>query len=70
MTLNNHLSEHKAVWQSADGMSALYCTDAFSLMANIPNNSIDCIWTDPPYLLSNDGVTCVAGRRVSIQPEQ
>ena len=23
MTLNNHLSEHKAVWQSADGMSAL-----------------------------------------------
>lgn len=66
MTLNSHLSEHNAVWQSADGMSVLYCADAFSLMTDIPDNSIDCIWTDPPYLLSNDGVTCVAGRRVSV----
>ena len=35
-------------------------------MATIPPDSIDCIWTDPPYLLSNDGVTCVAGKRVSV----
>ena len=27
---------------------------------------MDCIWTDPPYLLSNDGITCVAGQRVSV----
>ena len=24
------------------------------------------LWTDPPYLLSNDGVTCVAGRMVPV----
>lgn len=66
MTLSNHLSEHKSAWQSAEGMSALYCADAFELMADIPDDSVDCIWTDPPYLLSNDGVTCVAGRRVSV----
>ena len=50
MTLNSHLSEHNAVWQSADGMSVLYCADAFSLMTDIPDNSIDCIWTDPRSL--------------------
>lgn len=35
-------------------------------MADMPANSVDCIWTDPPYLLSNDGTTCVAGKRVSV----
>ena len=66
MTPNTSLAKHQTVWQSADGMSALYCADAFSLMADMPDNSVDCIWTDPPYLLSNDGVTCVAGKRVSV----
>ena len=53
-------------WQSADGQSALYCGDGLELMAALPADSVDCIWTDPPYLLSNDGVTCVAGKRVSV----
>lgn len=35
-------------------------------MADMPSDSVDCIWTDPPYLLSNDGTTCVAGKRVSV----
>jgi site-specific DNA-methyltransferase (adenine-specific) len=35
-------------------------------MAELPRDSIDCIWTDPPYLLSNDGITCVAGRMVKV----
>lgn len=35
-------------------------------MASLPANSIDCIWTDPPYNLSNDGITCVAGRMVKV----
>ena len=60
------LHEHPAVWQSSDGTSVLYCDDALSLMGDVPDNSVDCIWTDPPYLLSNDGVTCVAGKRVSV----
>ena len=54
------------VWQSADEQSTLYCGDGLSLMAGMPSDSVDCIWTDPPYLLSNDGVTCVAGKRVSV----
>ena len=58
--------EHPTVWQSPDGTSVLFCGEALSLMRDLPANSVDCIWTDPPYLLSNDGVTCVAGRRVSV----
>jgi len=35
-------------------------------MAALPPESIDCIWTDPPYNLSNDGITCIAGRMVTV----
>lgn len=53
-------------WQSDDERSRLYHGDAFDLMATIQDGSVDCVWTDPPYLLSNDGATCVAGKRVSV----
>ena len=56
----------KLAWKTADGASKLYQGDALSLMRSLPANSIDCVWTDPPYLLSNDGMTCVAGKRVSV----
>ena len=64
--LTDYLNKHKIAWQSGDMASALYHADAFALMADMPDNSVDCIWTDPPYLLSNDGTTCVAGKRVSV----
>ncbi len=54
------------VWSSREGGSRLYHADRAEIMAAMPAGSIDCIWTDPPYLLSNDGTTCVAGRRVSV----
>ena len=57
---------NQPAWQSANGQSALYHGDGLALMADLPADSVDCIWTDPPYLLSNDGVTCVAGKRVSV----
>ena len=61
------LTDHpQPAWQSANGQSALYHGDGLALMADLPADSVDCIWTDPPYLLSNDGVTCVAGKRVSV----
>ena len=60
----------QTVWQSADEQSALYCGDGLALMAGMQSDSVDCIWTDPPYLLSNDGTTCVAGKRVSVNKGQ
>lgn len=53
-------------WQSGDELSSLYHGDALELMASIEDNSIDCVWTDPPYFLSNDGITCVAGKMVKV----
>jgi len=54
------------IWQSSDGRSRLYHGDCLEVMASMPADSIDCIWTDPPYNLSNDGITCVAGRMVKV----
>jgi len=48
----------------------LYHADAFELMESVaykcPEGCVDLIVTDPPYFLSNDGITCVAGRMVSV----
>ena len=50
----------KSAWRSEDGKSHLHLGDAIAFMQGLPPDSVDCIWTDPPYLLSNDGITCVA----------
>ncbi len=54
------------VWKSSDGLSCLYHGDSLELMASLSAESVDCIWTDPPYNLSNDGITCVGGRMVKV----
>lgn len=44
----------------------LYRGDCFKLMRKLDSESVDCIITDPPYFLSNGGVTCQGGRMVSV----
>jgi len=44
----------------------LYKADCFDILAQIPENSIDMIFADPPYFLSNGGITCYAGKMVSV----
>ncbi len=56
----------EVVWQSPDGESKLYLGEAVRALSDMPDKSVDCVWTDPPYLLSNGGITCVAGRMVSV----
>ena len=60
----------KLVWRSNDAASSLYRSDQLSFMRTLPDASFECIWTDPPYLLSNDGTTCVAGRRTTVNKGQ
>jgi len=36
------------------------------VLKKIDSNSIDSIITDPPYFLSNDGITCKGGKMVSV----
>ncbi len=45
---------------------ALYHGDAIWLLNQFPVNSIDMIFADPPYNLSNGGFTVHAGRMVSV----
>lgn len=40
--------------------------DCLQILAAIPASSIDLIFADPPYFLSNGGITCHAGRMVSV----
>lgn len=44
----------------------LYQNDCLTVMSKFPDNSIDMIFADPPYNLSNDGITCYAGKMVSV----
>ena len=44
----------------------LYHGDVIEVLSRLPKESIDLIFADPPYNLSNDGFTCHAGRRVSV----
>lgn len=62
-----------AQWEQAlpepyytSGDFALYNDDSVNWMSQAPDNSIDMVFADPPYNLSNDGFTCHAGKRVSV----
>jgi site-specific DNA-methyltransferase (adenine-specific) len=44
----------------------LFKGNCFDILPNLPENSIDMIFADPPYFLSNGGITCHAGKMVSV----
>jgi site-specific DNA-methyltransferase (adenine-specific) len=45
---------------------ALYHGDCLEILAALPESSVDLIFADPPYFLSNGGITCHAGKMVSV----
>jgi site-specific DNA-methyltransferase (adenine-specific) len=45
---------------------SLFLGDCLEFLGKSPPDSADLIFADPPYNLSNDGFTCHAGRRVSV----
>lgn len=44
----------------------LFLGDSLKLLKNIPANSIEMIFADPPYFLSNGGITCKSGKMESV----
>lgn len=58
------------VWATSNGESRLFCGSQADFLSGLPADSVDCVWTDPPYLLSNDGSTCISGRRRSVNKGQ
>ena len=53
-------------FESADKRFRLYRADCLDLMPRMPEASFDLIFADPPYFLSNGGITCHAGKMVSV----
>jgi site-specific DNA-methyltransferase (adenine-specific) len=48
------------------GLAELILDDCVNAMNAMPEKSVDMIFADPPYNLSNDGYTVHAGKRVSV----
>jgi len=48
------------------GDIVLYNSDCLEILSKIPENTIDMIFADPPYMLSNNGFTCQNGRMVNV----
>lgn len=47
-------------------MAQIIHGDSFKLLMKMRAESIDMVFADPPYFLSNNGVTCNSGRMVSV----
>jgi site-specific DNA-methyltransferase (adenine-specific) len=60
--------------KKVDVMSPVYQTDStmlfvgdcMQIMRGLPEAFVDMVFADPPYNLSNGGITCHAGQRVSV----
>ncbi len=53
-------------WTAPDGRARLIRGDSLEVLEQLPEASVDVIFADPPYFLSNNGTTCQAGKRVSV----
>lgn len=49
-----------------DSVNTIFNIDCLEVLERLPDESIDMIFADPPYMLSNDGFTCQNGRMVSV----
>lgn len=48
----------------------LFLADTFEILPHFPRETVDVIFADPPYFLSNDGISCQGGKRVSVNKGQ
>ena len=58
------LNEHNLFYKSE--ICTLRQDDSLKVLEDIKPESIDMIFADPPYFLSNNGITCQNGKMVSV----
>jgi site-specific DNA-methyltransferase (adenine-specific) len=58
------MTAEKIIYQTR--RARLYLGDAVEVMGAFPAESVDLIFADPPYGLSNGGFTCKSGRRAPV----
>jgi site-specific DNA-methyltransferase (adenine-specific) len=56
----------KTVFESQRDDFQLLMGDALQLLGDFPDESVDMVFADPPYFLSNGGITCRSGRRTQV----
>lgn len=49
-----------------DDRSALFLADTFAALENMREECVDMIFADPPYFLSNGGISCSGGKVVLV----
>ncbi|MDR2482709.1 MAG: site-specific DNA-methyltransferase [Treponema sp.] len=66
--LVNSIIEHEEAIKPyfASDNTVIFNQDCLDVLSRIPENSIDMIFADPPYMLSNNGFTCLNGRMVNV----
>lgn len=55
----------KKFYYENDSFSLIY-DDTFNALNLFENSTFDMIFADPPYFLSDDGITCNGGKMVSV----
>ena len=50
----------------SDSSFSLYHEDCLTAMQNLPDKSCNAIFADPPYFLSNGGISCQSGKMVCV----
>lgn len=50
----------------SDKNSALFLADTFEVLKLMQSKSVDLIFADPPYFLSNGGISCSGGKQVCV----
>lgn len=58
------MSTPRTVYRSS--VSELVCGDAFDVLSKMEAGSVDVIFADPPYFLSDGGISCKNGKMVSV----
>lgn len=53
-------------YQNQHSDFTLYHGDCMELLKTIPDNSVNAIFADPPYFLSNGGISCQSGKQVCV----
>jgi len=62
----NKKREIKYFYQNEDYNFKLIHGDSLEILRRLDEESFDMIFADPPYFLSNDGITCKSGKVSSV----
>ena len=62
--ISNTLKNYDPYFKSKNAV--VFNGDCLEILRSMPESSIDMIFADPPYMLSNDGFTCQNGKMANV----